>query len=190
MLEEIKTERLYSSTHHIVKMWKQILISCSSSLWGNTCWKITNIIWFSTKTLWNWGFTVPLTSETSNNVSLKYKINNNCKYNCRSKPNYAVNGVCLNQFYKNISTTFNNSFTCLLTTKSLKRSSNNGIDTIKLFKRCECMNETELSKYLRTLKYDGFDKTLSWEIHKKGSSYQWGSKRWDLFVGKSFHHLR
>ena len=31
-LEEIETARLYGSTHRIAKMWKQILVNCSSSL--------------------------------------------------------------------------------------------------------------------------------------------------------------
>ena len=35
-LEEIETERLYGSTHHIAKMWQQILANYSSSLSGST----------------------------------------------------------------------------------------------------------------------------------------------------------
>ena len=41
------------------------------------------------------------------------------------------------------------------------------------------MNETELSKHEWNLKDHGLDKNLSWEIHKKASPYQCGSKRCD-----------
>ena len=47
-LEEIETDRLYGSTHHIAKLWKQILISSSSILWINTSPRAVNIIRFST----------------------------------------------------------------------------------------------------------------------------------------------
>ena len=49
MLEEIETEKFYGSTHHKAKMQKQILVNqASSSLWGNTFPRATNIIRFST----------------------------------------------------------------------------------------------------------------------------------------------
>ena len=52
-LEKIETGRLHGSTHHIAKMWKQILVNCSSSLWGNTSPRTANTIRFSTSTLWS-----------------------------------------------------------------------------------------------------------------------------------------
>ena len=42
------------------------------------------------------------------------------------------------------------------------------------------MNETELSKHVWNLKDHGIDNNLPWEIHKKASPYQCGSKRCDL----------
>ena len=47
-LEEIEIGRLYGSTYHIAKMWKQTLINCSSSSWGNTSHSTTNTIRFWT----------------------------------------------------------------------------------------------------------------------------------------------
>ena len=35
------------------------------------------------------------------------------------------------------------------------------------------------------LKDHNFDKNLSWEIHKKASPYQCGSKRWDLSLSEN-----
>ena len=46
-LGEIKTGSLYGSTHHIAKMWKQILVNFSSSLRGKTSPGIANTIKFS-----------------------------------------------------------------------------------------------------------------------------------------------
>ena len=42
------------------------------------------------------------------------------------------------------------------------------------------MNETELPQHVYNSKDHGFDKYLSWDIQKKATSYQCGSKRWDL----------
>ena len=46
------------------------------------------------------------------------------------------------------------------------------------------MNETELSKNVWDLKDHGLDNNLSWEIHKKASPYQCGSKRCDLCLSE------
>ena len=53
----------------------------------------------------------------------------------------------------------------------------------KFFRYPEFINVTELSKHMWNLKDHGllsstcFDNNLSWEIHKKASTYQCGSKR-------------
>ena len=46
------------------------------------------------------------------------------------------------------------------------------------------MYMTELSKYVRNLKDHGPDSNLPWEIHKKSSPYQCGSKRCDLCLSE------
>ena len=47
------------------------------------------------------------------------------------------------------------------------------------------MNETELSKHVSNLKDHGFDNNLSWEISKNSSPYQWGLKRWQLYLSEN-----
>ena len=44
------------------------------------------------------------------------------------------------------------------------------------------MNETKLSKHVWNLTGHALDNSLSWEIHKKASPYQCGSKHCDLCV--------
>ena len=46
------------------------------------------------------------------------------------------------------------------------------------------MNETELSKHVWNLKDHSLDNNLSWKIHKRASSYQFGSKRCDLCLSE------
>ena len=43
---------------------------------------------------------------------------------------------------------------------------------------------TELSKHVWNLKDHGLDNNLSWEIHKKASPYQCGSKRYGLCLSE------
>ena len=106
------------------------------------------------------------------------KTNNgiNRKCNCRSKPNCPLNGECLTQClaYKATSTTSSNSFVYHGTSESEFESRYN--NHTKSFRHRECVNETELSNYVWDLKYHGLDNNLPWEIHKKASPYQCGSK--------------
>ena len=93
--------------------------------------------------------------------------NNKPKCNCRSKPKCPVNGEFLTQYlvYKGTSATSNNSFVYYGTSeREFEIRQNN---RTKSFKQRECMNETELSKYMWDLKDHGFDKNLSWEITKR-----------------------
>ena len=46
----------------------------------------------------------------------------------------------------------------------------------KSFRHPEFINVTELSKHMWNLKDHSLDNNLSWEIHKKASPYQCGSK--------------
>lgn len=48
------------------------------------------------------------------------------------------------------------------------------------FRHRECMNDTELSKYVWNLKDYSFDNNLSWKIDKKVPPYQCGSKHCEL----------
>ena len=108
----------------------------------------------------------------------------NRKCNCRSKSNCPLNGECLTQclVYKATSTTSSNSFIYYGTSEGELKSRYN--KHTKSFRHCECMNETELSKNVQDLKDDGLDNNLSWEIHKKASPYQCGSKRCDLCLSE------
>ena len=123
-------------------------------------------------------------------VLSKTNDNINCKCNCRSKPNYPLNGECLTQclVYKATSATSSNSFVYYGTSEREFKSRYN--NHTKSFKHRECMNETELLKHMWNLKDHVLENNLSWEIHKKPSPYQCGSKRCNLCLsGKSFHHL-
>ena len=184
-LEEIETGKLYGSIHHIAKMRKQIFVNCSSSLWGNTSpknnryHKIFNLNTFKlsyccTTNVGN------IIKQHNSKVLSKTNDNNNRKCNCRSKPNRPLNGECLTQYlvYKAASTTSRNSFVYYGTSEGeFKIRYNNHT---KSFRHRECMNETELSKHVWNLKDHGPDNNLSWEIHKKASPYQCGSKRCNL----------
>ena len=91
---------------------------------------------------------------------------------------------CFTQFlpYKATSTTSRNSFGYYETSeREFKTRYNN--QTISVRHR-ECMNETELSKHAWNLKDHGLDNNLSWEIHKKASPCQCGSKRCDLCLSE------
>ena len=113
-------------------------------------------------------------------VLSKTNDNNNRKCNCRSKPNCALSGECLTQclVYKATPTTSSNSFVYHGTSERefKTRYSNH----TKSFTHRKCMNETELSKHMWNLKDHGLNNDLSWEIHKKASPYQCGSKQSDL----------
>ena len=108
----------------------------------------------------------------------------NRKCNCRSKSNCPLNGECLTQclVYKATSTTSSNSFIYYGTSEGEFKSRYN--NHTKSFRHRECMNETELSKNVWDLKDHGLDNNLSWEIHKKASPYQCGSKRCDLCLSE------
>ena len=54
----------------------------------------------------------------------------------------------------------------------------------KSFRHRECMNETELTKHLWNSKDHGLVNNPRWEIHKKVSSYQCGSKCCDLCMSE------
>ena len=105
-------------------------------------------------------------------VLSKANDNNNRKCNCRSKPNCPLNGECLTQclVYKATSTTSSNSFVYYGTSEGdFKTRYNNHRKSLR---HRECMNETELSKYVWNLTDHGLDNNLSWEIHKKASPHQ------------------
>ena len=111
--------------------------------------------------------------------------NNNRECNCRSKPNCPLNVACLTQclVYKATSTTSSNSFAYYGTSEGeFKTRYNNHTN---FFRHRECMNETELSKHLWNVKDYGLDNSLSWELHKKASQYQCGSKRCDLCLSEN-----
>ena len=85
--------------------------------------------------------------------------------------------MCLTQclVYKATSTTSNNSFVYYKTSGGEFKTRYN--NHTKLFKHCECMNETELYKHVWNLKDHGFDNSLSSEIHKKRPHHKkWSSK--------------
>ena len=123
-------------------------------------------------------------------VLSKTNDNSNHKCNCRSKPNYPMNGECLSQClgYKATSTTSSNSFVYYGTSeREFKTRYNNHTKSLR---HRECMNETELSKHVWNLKDHGLDNNLSWEICKKGLTIPMCFKMLrSMFVGKSFHHL-
>ena len=115
--------------------------------------------------------------QLNSQVLNKTNDNINRKCNCRSKPNCLLNGECLTQclIYKATSTTSSNSFVYYgISEGEFKSPCNNHT---KSFKHRECMNETELSKQVWNLKDHGLDNSLSCEIHKKVSPYQWSLKR-------------
>ena len=107
----------------------------------------------------------------SSKVLNKTNDNNNGKCNCKSKPNCPLNGECFTYclVYKAILATSNNSFVYYGTSdEEFKTQYNN---YIKSFRHRE---------NVWNLKDHGFDNDLSWEIHKKASPYQCGSKCSDL----------
>ena len=114
----------------------------------------------------------------------KTNDNINRKWNCRSKPNCPFNGECLTQclVYKATSATSRNSFVYYGTSEEEFKSRYN--NHTKSFRHRECMNETELSKHVSNLKDHSLDNNLSWEIHKKASPYQCGSKRYGLCLSE------
>ena len=83
--------------------------------------------------------------------------NNNRKCNCKSKPNYPLNGECLTQnlVYKATSTTSSSNFVYYGTSKEEFKTRHN--NHTKSFRHRECMNETELSKHVWNLKDNGLD---------------------------------
>ena len=117
-------------------------------------------------------------------VLSKTTDSNNHKCNCRSKPNCPLNGECLTQSLvsKATSSTSNKNFVYYGTSEGEFKTRYN--NHTKSFTHRECMNETELSKHVWNLKDHGLDNNLSWEIHKKTSSYQCGSKRCDLCLSE------
>ena len=119
-------------------------------------------------------------------VLSKTNHNNNRKCNCRSKPNRPLNGECLTQclVYTASSITSSNSFVYYGTSEGEFKTQYN--NHTKSFRHRECMNETELSKHVWNLKDHGLDNNLPWEIHKKASPYQCGSKRCDLCLPEKF----
>ena len=114
----------------------------------------------------------------------KTNDNINRKCNCRSKANCPLNGECLTQclVYEATSTTFSNSFVYYGTFEGEFNSRYN--NHTKSFRHRECMNETELSKHVWNVKDHGLDNNLTWEIQKKASPYQCGSKRCDLSLSE------
>ena len=110
-------------------------------------------------------------------------INRKCNY--RSKPDWPLNGDCLTQclVYKPISTTSSNNFVYYRTSEGEFKSRYN--NHTKSFRNRECMNVTELSKHVWNLKDHGLDNNLSWEVHKKHSPNQCGSKRCDLCLSEN-----
>ena len=122
-------------------------------------------------------------------VLSKTNDNDDRKCNCRSKPNCPLNGECLTQclVYKATSTTSSNSFVYYRTSEREFKTRHN--NHTKSFRHRECMNETELSKHVWNLKDHGLDNNLSWEIHKKTSPYQRGSKRCDLCLSEKVSNI-
>ena len=114
---------------------------------------------------------VNIIKQHNSKVLIRANDNNNRKCNCRSKPIQPLNGQCLTQrlVYKATSTTSSNSFVYYGTSEVEFKSwySNH----TKSFRNRECMNETELSKHVWNLKDHGLDNNLSWEIHRKASSW-------------------
>ena len=80
--------------------------------------------------------------------------------------------------YKATSKTSSNSFVYFGTAEGEFKTRYNNHTTS--FRHRECMNETELSKHVWNLKDHGLDNNLSWEIQKRASTCQCGSKRCDL----------
>ena len=78
----------------------------------------------------------------------KTNNNNNRKCNCKSKPNYPLNGEYLTQclVYQATSTTSNNNFLYYGTSEGEFKIRYNNLT--KSFRDRECMNETELSKHV------------------------------------------
>ena len=78
----------------------------------------------------------------------KTNDNNNRKCNCKSKPNYSLNGEYLTQclVYKATSTTSNNNFLYYGTSEGEFKIRYNNLT--KSFRDRECMNETELPKHV------------------------------------------
>ena len=74
--------------------------------------------------------------------------------------------------------------TALFTIEILREEFKTRYNHRKSLRHRECigMNQTELSKHVQGLKDHGFDNNLLWEIHKKASSYQCGSKRCNLYL--------
>ena len=100
------------------------------------------------------------------------------KCNCRSKPNCPLNGEFLTPFlvHKTISSTSNSSF---VYHGPSEVELTHGVTTMQNFS--DTINDTGLSKHVWNLKGPGFDNNLYWQILKKVSPYQYGSKR---FSGK------
>ena len=150
------------------------MVNCSLSLWGNTSPRRTSTVRFSTEKLRNRVIAALPASETSlNNIILKcwgkQTATTTANGIANQKPNCPFNGESLTEclLYKATSATSNNSFVYSGTSEvKFKTRYNNHR---KLFKFRECMNETKLSKHVWNLNNHGFDKSLSWEIHKEAS---------------------
>ena len=189
MLEEIETGRLYGSIYHIAKY----------ILYGYSTWLIIKLLRklfpknskyhriFNLNTLkLSYCFTTNvgnIIKQHNSKVLSKIYDNINRKCNCRSKPNWPLNGECLTQclVYKATSTTSSNSFVYYGTSEGVFKSRyNNHTESWMHEWQRECMNETELSKHVWNLKDYSLDNYLSWEIHKKASPYKCGSKRCNL----------
>ena len=114
----------------------------------------------------------------------KTNDNNNRKCNHRSKSNCPFNGECLTQCigYKSTSTKSRNIFVYYGTSEGEFNTRYN--NHTKSFRHRECLNETELWKYVWNFKDYGLAINLSWEINKKTSQYQCGSKSCNLCLSE------
>ena len=175
-LEEIETERLYGSTPPYSQNLKtnigKLLIKLVRKHFpkNSKYHKIFNLntLKLSYCCTTNVGNII---KQRNSKVLNKTNHNINRKCNCRSKSNFPLNGDCRTQclVYKATSTTSSNSFVYYGTSEVEFKSwySNH----TKSFRNRECMNETELSKHVWNLKDHGLDNNLSWEIHRKASSW-------------------
>ena len=125
---------------------------------------------------------------SSNNITLKcwskQMTTSIANVTADQNPNCPLNGEYLTQcvVYKATCTTSSNSFVyCGTSEGELKSRYNNHA---KSFRHCECMNETKLSKHVWNFKDHDLDNNLSWEVHKKASPYQCGSKRCDICLSE------
>ena len=175
-LEEIETERLYGSTPPYSQNLKtnigKLLIKLVRKHFpkNSKYYKIFNLntLKLSCCCTTNVGNII---KQRNSKVLNKTNHNINRKCNCRSKSNFPLNGDCHTQCLvcKATSATCSNSFVYYGTSEGEFKSwySNH----TKSFRNRECMNETELSKHVWNLKDHGLDNNLSWEIHRKASSW-------------------